>query len=284
MTVDLVNGLVGATIVPERGGRIQQVEDRRTGRRLLDERTPAEPGSTDYLDAMTGGWDLLFPNDEPWRGHPDHGRVWQAPFDVQRSTSTSCELEARLGRPDAIVSRRSSLLAAPRRGVREEIEIVARTDTGPFLVAPHPILACGEGWTIELADGARDVSADSSFPGRFDPDQALDAGGWAIASRVPAAAPPLVEVLYVDGVDSGAVASPDGTARTRVSWDAAQLPHLWICFVTGYYGDESLLLLEPCTSRPFRLDEAIAAGGSIRLTAGESWSGWVELESLDVLP
>jgi hypothetical protein len=278
----LENELVRVTILPERGGRIQQVEDRRTGRRLLDERSPASPGSADYLDAITGGWDLLFPNDEPWRGHPDHGRVWQASFEVRDCTQESCDLEARLEHPDAIVSRRSSLLAPPRCGVREEIEIAARADTGPFLVAPHPILACAEGWTVELPDGASEIAADASYPGRFEPGQALDEGEWTTASRVPAAAPALVEVLYVDGVDSAAVASPDGTAKTRVRWDAANLPHLWICFVTGYFDDESLLLLEPCTSRPFRLDEAIAAGSDISLDGGRAWSGWVELESLDV--
>ena len=62
-----------AEILPSIGARVQQVTDRRAGRDLLFAVAAADPASDDFLTATTGGWDLLFPNDNPWRGHPDHG-------------------------------------------------------------------------------------------------------------------------------------------------------------------------------------------------------------------
>jgi hypothetical protein len=266
-------------IVPEAGGRIQSVVDRRSDRELLYQRNPS-PGD-DFLAATTGGWDVLFPNDEPWRGHPDHGRLWTAAFAVV-SQEAGAELRAVLDDLAVEVTRRTTLLPSPRVGVREEVTISARQDTGPFLVAPHPMLAVEAGWTIDLDDGARNVAADADFPGRFRPGRVLDADAWAEAAVVPPGSPTVVEVVYVDGVGSGEVASPDGSGRTRVGWDSRALPYLWICTIVGLAGHRPFVLLEPSTSRPYRLDEAIAAGTAVSLGAGERWSGWTEVESLDV--
>jgi hypothetical protein len=44
------------------------------------------------------------------------------------------------------------------------------------------------------------------------------------------------------------------------------------------------VLLEPATSRPYRLDEAIGAGRFTSLATGETWQATVEVESLDRVP
>jgi hypothetical protein len=44
-----------------------------------------------------------------------------------------------------------------------------------------------------------------------------------------------------------------------------------------------MVLLEPATSRPYRLDEAIADGQFASLQAGDRWEAEVEMESLDAV-
>ena len=283
MALELATDDLHVEILPGAGGRIQRVRDRRFDRELLYQRpVPLPQGpSDDYLAATTGGWDVLFPNDEPWRGHPDHGRLWTTPMTAVAQRPTAIELRAVLLDPAVDMARRVMLLDPPRVGVREELTILAREDSDPFLVAPHPMLAVEAGWTIQLGSAPRDVAADVDFPGRFQPGQSLGEGEWREASVVPPDSPSVVEVLYVDGVQSGELASPDGSRRTRVSWDAHWLPHLWICTITGLAEHGSFVLLEPCTSRPYRLDEAIRAGTAVSLRAGTRWSAWTEVESLD---
>jgi galactose mutarotase-like enzyme len=281
VALELATQNIRVEVLPEAGGRIQRVLDRRSNRELLYQRSPSPHATDDYLAATTGGWDVLFPNDEPWRGHPDHGRVWAEPFTTVLTWASGIELHAVLGDPPVDVTRRIALLDAPRVGVREEVTILARADTDPFLVAPHPMLAVNPGWLIELGDGRRTIAADANFPGRFSPEQSLGEDEWREASVVPASSPVVVEVLYVDGVESGEIASPETSCRTRVVWDAQALPYLWICTIAGLAGHGTFVILEPCTSRPYRLDDAIAAGTAVSLRAGERWSCWTEVESLD---
>ena len=72
---------------------------------------------------------------------------------------------------------------------------------------------------------------------------------------------------------------PAGEHRVEVRWGDT-LPNLWICTVAGHLGPRATLLIEPCTARPYRLDESIAAGRVASLEAGETWEGWIEVESL----
>jgi hypothetical protein len=278
VSIVLQTEVARAVIFPGTGGRVQHLVDRRSERELLYVR-PAGEGA-DFACATTGGWDLLFPNDEAWRGHPDHGRVWNAAFVVEEAGPTACRLSVSLDAPAARVTRSFSMLEPPRAGLREELLIRAEADLGPCLIAPHPALAANTGWRLQLPPGMTEVSTDRDYPGRFRPEQTLE---WADASTVPGIQPALVEVLYVDGVSEGRVAAPDGRSCTLVRWDARSLPHLWICTLTGVYADgpPAMVLLEPATSRPYRLDEAIGAGRFTSLTAGETWQTTVEVESLD---
>jgi hypothetical protein len=281
MSIVLETDVARAVILPESGGRVQHLVDRRTERELLYVRPAGE--QADFASATTGGWDLLFPNDEAWRGHPDHGRVWNAAFMVEEMDRGACRLSTALDAPAAHVTRSFTMLDPPRAGLREEVRIHAEAELGPCLIAPHPALAADVGWRIELPREVAEVSADRDYPGRFLPGQALGHHESAEALTVPGIQPALVEVLYVEAVSEGRIASPDGSSCTLVRWDARSLPHLWICTLVGIYqdGPPAMVLLEPATSRPYRLDEAIGAGRFTSLTTGETWQTTVEVESLD---
>jgi galactose mutarotase-like enzyme len=280
--VHLQNEGADAEIVPAEGARVQHLRDRRSGRELLLQRTP-EPGPrVDFLAACTGGWDELFPTDSEWGEHPDHGRVWTAAFDVVKADDSSVTLRTTLGSPPAEIERRLTLLESPRRGLRAETTLRAHGATGPFLWAAHPMLAVEEGWRIELPAGGRDFEADRELPGRPAPGP-LDEAQIAETATIPARRDEVCEVIYVDGVASAAVRSPDGARQTGARWDGDFLRHLWLVTITGRFGLDDCLLIEPCTSRPYRLEEAIEQGTAASFGPGEEARWWFELESLDEL-
>jgi hypothetical protein len=66
-----------------------------------------------------------------------------------------------------------------------------------------------------------------------------------------------------------------------LSWSEGFFGNLWVVTITGVLEIDLCLVLEPCTTRPYRLPEAIAAGEACSLRGGEERTWWVELESLD---
>jgi hypothetical protein len=163
--------------------------------------------------------------------------------------------------------------------VRLGLKLRAIADTSPFLWASHPMLAVDKDWRISIdADG---VQADAEMPGRFQPGQALAPAELERALVVPDSDAGWAEVLYVTGTAEAAVLSPDGRFGTRIAWDSSFLRHLWIVTVTGLLDLDLCLLFEPCTTRPYRLEEAIETSAAPSLVSGETREWWVELESLD---
>jgi galactose mutarotase-like enzyme len=276
----LENPRTSVLIVPGEGGRVQSLFDRRSGRELLLQREGALGARVDFLASCRGGWDELFPNDSPWDGHPDHGVVWTAPFHVLEARRTTLLMSCELDSPPVDIERRVSLLGEERCGVAVEMCLSARAATGPFLWAAHPMLAVREGWRVDLPAEAANAEVDSELPGRLAPGP-LDAESVAQAAVVPPREAAVCEVVYVDGVDHADVRSPDGHSRTRVHWDGRFLRHLWIVVITGSFGLDDCLLIEPSTSRPYRLEEAIGAGSAFALERGEQVRWWVTVESLD---
>ncbi len=280
--IELTSSVSSAVVLPEEGARIQHLVDRGSGRELLLQRIPAEGPRSDFLESCAGGWDELFPNDSAWRDYPDHGLLWTTSFEVRNASETTLELAATIPDPAVEITKRVSLLDAPRRGVRTEITVTATAATGPFLWAAHPMLGVAQGWRIELPSEAAHFEADSDLPGRLGVGRPLRRQEWESVSSIPPVISGVGELVYVDGVSEASVRSPDGRACTRVRWDASFLQHLWLVVITGAYGLDDCLIIEPCTTRPYRLDEAISADTTVGLAAGSTLSWWVEVESLDL--
>lgn len=277
--VTLVTDDVRVEIVPGEGGRVQHLVDLSSGRELLYQRTPPPGRRTDFLSGCPGGWDDLFPNDTPWNEHPDHGCLWSTPFQVLAHTRDEVTLDTRLEHPAVDVRRRYLLLPLPRHGLRIETTLRAVQDTGPFLWASHPMLAVGEGWRIDLPPAT--MVPDAEMRGRFASVTPLDGGDRERALVLPPPAQGWSEVLYVSGVAQASVRSSDGAYSTRLTWDAGFLRHLWLVTVSGEMDLDLCFLFEPCTSRPYRLDDAIAAGEAASLPTGAERTWWTELESMD---
>lgn len=281
--IDLSSPHCSAVVIPEEGGRIQHLRDHASGRELLLQRIPVAGPRIDFLESCAGGWDELFPNDSAWGDYPDHGHVWTQPFQVDGVSEKALQMTAEIPSPAVRIGRRISLLEAPRRGVRSEVTLSAAAATGPFLWAAHPMLGVAEGWSIELPEQATNLEVDHELPGRLGRGRRLDRSEWETIRRIPPVSSAVGEVVYVDGVGEATVRSVDGRSATRVSWDTSFYRHLWLVVITGAYGLDDCLLIEPCTTRPYRLEDAIPAGSTRSLEAGQELNWWVEIESLDLV-
>jgi galactose mutarotase-like enzyme len=270
------NDSVRAEIVPEEGGRARSVVDRAQDRELLYARVGARWDPGDYVVTLAGGWDQMFPNDDPWRGHPAHGDLWSAPTEVASVSETEVVLRCELDCPRVSVSHRYSLLPPTRRGLGLETEVQAHEAVPVSLWATHPMLRVQPGWRID--PGTEAVEADRIEAGRVSPG-ALDGPAQELALTVPAPSLGRQEVLYAPAAGSARVVSADGSVGTVVEWDAAFFPWLWVVTLTGIEGVDLAVVLEPCTSRPYRLDEAAADGTALELTSGRTYRFWSSVEA-----
>jgi hypothetical protein len=267
---------VRAEILPAQGGRVRSLRDRIQERELLYVRPDAAWEPDDYLATLAGGWDQMFPNDDPWRGLPTHGVLWSADFGSDLVADDEVVLRCELDRPAATVSHRYRLLAPPRRGLRLETVVEPREALAECLWATHPMLAVAPGWRIDA--GKCVLEADRVDPGRAAPG-ALDDDARARVLVLPTASQGWQEVLYAPATGEATVTSADRAQRTIVRWDAAFFRWLWIVTLSGFEGVDLALVLEPCTSRPYRLDEAVAEGTAQALVRGQTYRFWSSVEA-----
>jgi galactose mutarotase-like enzyme len=278
-TLKLAGAGARAEIAPERGARVQHLVDAETGRELLWQSAAAEEWPrADFMSSVSGGWDNIFPNDHPWNGYPDHGLVWSSGFEVLSSSDSEVTLRASLSAPDVEITQRYVLLPGPRRGLRQTTTLAARSDTGPFFWASHPMLAVAPGWKIELP--ATEIRTDPEYSGRLPKGTTLQPGKQDEALTVEPHES-CFELRFASGIDEATVRSPDGSFATRLGWDSTFLEHVWIVTISNFPPVDLALQLETSSSHTFALGDAIEAGTAVSLAGGSERSFWVEIESLD---
>jgi galactose mutarotase-like enzyme len=250
-----------------------------SGREVLWQASQPEPWPRDdFMAAPAGGWDNIFPNDAPWGDYPDHGLVWSRTFDVTRSSDTEVTLQLALAAPDVEIEFRYTLLGNGRRGLRQETTLKARADTGPFLWASHPMLSVHRGWRIELPP--TEIRTHPEYSGRLPKGATLAKGGQHEALLVEPHESSF-ELRFAEGIGEATVGSPDDHSRTRVTWDASFLGHLWLVTISGFGSIDLELQVEPSSAHIFDLAEAVEGGTATSLSSGEERTFWVEIESLD---
>ena len=267
-----------AEIVPAQGARVRSLQDRRSGRELLYRRADDRWEPDHYLPTLAGGWDQMFPNDDAWLDWPVHGTLWSAGFTASATSSAAVTLCCSLESPQVDVEHHYELLPGPRAGVRLTTTVHARAPVGPFLWATHPMLAVAPGWRIAVGDAT--LEADRLDPGRARPGPVSAAGREAVLS-LPTRSQGWQEVIYAQATGEASVESANARSRTRVRWDSSFFRDLWIVTLSGFESVDLALVLEPCTTKPYRLDEAISAGRAESMAAGEQRTFWSEVESLD---
>ncbi len=274
-TIEVDNGALSFQLFPELGAKIFSVLHTRTDKELLWRNpglSPSEsPNSGSFDDCWTGGWDELFPNDEPARvgerSFPDHGELWSAKWECQIDSDWTVYLRTECPTSQTLVEKWiTAPLGEERIRFRHRFTNLSDNEL-LYLWKIHPALAVSPGDSI-LIPAAR-IALETEFLGSL--------AGAPLESRTPVlelpdrtvdlrVVPPSVsrEVHFFYGLDlvDGWCASYDPARRLAVAlaFPKELFTSCWLFASYGGWRDHYVAVLEPCTAHPFRLEDAVAKG------------------------
>lgn len=285
----LTNQALEITVRPERGGRIDQIHDRRNGRDWLwhppgyDAARDPVPHYGDSFDALwSGGMEEMFPNDGAvridGRDLPDHGEWWSAQWQVEECAEQLIRLRYACVSVPVVVEKRIVLdPVSARLSIRWRLHNTSIAVV-PFMLKLHPALRLEAGDEVLMPDC--DIEpVDPGFsrlvgqPGLTRWPLARDADGAAVRlDRIPGTDSGLREFVYASGLAAGWCgwrhAGSGATLQLRFAQD--DFPVVWLFYSCGGFNGHQVAMLEPCTSKPWDLREAIRVGTAARLEAGET--------------
>jgi hypothetical protein len=296
--IALDNEALRITVLPELGAKVHELVDKVTGRELFwhNPRTPPRraPYGAHFDDWWSGGWDEIFPTGDRALLHdellPYMGEMWSVPW-----TAT---VEADVAAGEAAVTTIGHATMAPARmerrlSIRGD-EPVVRADYRivnldvrplPFIWGIHPVFAVGPGHRIDHPGRTMlvGVSSDPSMGavGRtYDwprlPDPSAR-GGWRDARVVRPRTDAVFGGHWAADLPDGWLALTDTDARRGVAivFPTDVFRHAWLWQVYGGWRGHHHVALEPWTSHPMQLEEAVAAGRARSLEPGEELTAQV---------
>jgi hypothetical protein len=284
----LENSRVRASVIPSLGGRMWELHDLVRGRQWIwhreDVQLAASQSGSSYDDAWAGGWEELFPNDAPadfeGRTLPDHGEWWSTAWRVAEVIE-GAEAIVRLAADTQI--RKTSCVKEFRLGADSDTIHVSyriesrETEAFHFLFKQHFPVALSPSCEIVLPGGTVTV-VDPSFgtmlpgTGPFAWPLAQGVDGCDVDLRVvPPRSMEEREFVYVSELPESWCGVDDVMhgASIRMQYDQRAMPFLWLFLTYGGWRDCYTAVLEPCTNMPKDLAEAVHAGQSARLDAGD---------------
>ncbi len=298
-TVVLENRRLRAVMLPGLGGKIISLVDKAADVELLwrNERVPVRPVpfGSGYDDVFLGGWDELFPNDEPevlaGEAMPDHGELWSLPWTitdlVEGADEVAVELTVRGPISATSVTKRLALGSGPDLRTDYRVTNEGRRDL-PFLWKSHIAVRLQRDTTVALA--ARDVLVHEFGVPRVRPTGGSFTWPTAVVDgvehdfrRLPDTADGgICEFLIVTSLEEGrcGVEHPRAGTGLTLEWDAADLPSCWtFASYGGGWRGLDVLVLEPCTGYPLSVLDGVADGTHQVLPSGatKAWSltAWV---------
>ena len=306
--LDIANGLIAVTVVPELGGKFASLRDLRSGREWLWT-SPVLPYARVAHDADDpnhyvrhgdfGGWDECFPSVSacayplaPWRGEPvqDHGELWSAEWRAEVTRREDGRVVADLaadgvGFPYTV---RRALAVTPDSATLRLDYAVENTGGDPFsyIWSAHPLLRLERGMRVELpqgtvvhVNGATGVEDD---PAAGDYPWPLRAGGLDLTELPPPDAGVSCK-LWSRPLAEGWVRLSAPGGELSLAFDPALLPQvgLWVN-AGGWSGTGSApynnLGLEPCIGAQDSLADAVERHNLYRtLAPGEEHRWWLEM-------
>lgn len=290
--VVLSNEQVRMVVLPELGGKIYSFEHRPTSREWMWQNARIAPSrvpfGSNFDNNWSGGADVLYPTCIParWAGEeiPDSGEWWSIPWQAATASDDSgvtLTLTAG-GRVLPTVATRTFRLEADRPEVTLGFETVNVGNAPvPFLLGFHPALAVKAGSSIDLAPGSVEIEH-ASGPALGAPGLTYRwphlVGGDGLERDMREVLPPRANVFagHYFTPDAGdvwwALRDPDGGPGLALVAPGADFVGLWMWIVYGGWRGYHHLALEPWTSFPISLDEAVRKQTARWLEPGERFA------------
>lgn len=274
----LENRHLRVVILPELGGKIWSILAKAQDREMLwhNPRVPprAAPYGAAYDNWFCGGWDELFPNDTPvvidGEPYPDHGEIWALAAEWEVVERSPDAVSIRLIHQGVAIPTTFAKTVTLRDGetkLRVEYEITNHGDR-PLDVhwKLHPALPVTPGARLHLP--VRRAIIDPDFAAGFLerefawPHAEIASGAKLDMRELPAPDAGSTHFYYALELSAGwcGVTYPDERIGFGLEFDPEILPTVWIFGSYGGWRDLAVVILEPCTGYPVRLDEAIAQG------------------------
>lgn len=283
--ITMDNGFLRLSILPEAGAKIESIIHLPTGTELLWKNPaivagPVPPGSS-YDDTWSGGWDELFPNDEPAtvgeNSYPDHGELWTCAWAyrieedaVVLSTTTpvtGCEVEKRIGMADG----------QPKVKFHHRLANPGQKPV-PYLWKLHPALHVEPGDRLSIPSDrfVLEPSVEGTLQGAVPvpgTSQVRLSGQTINLLEVPPAECRHLYFFYGIDLREGwcALYRPGSKLAVGLAFPVDVFPTCWMFASYGGWRDFFVAVLEPCTGYPLRLEDIAAAGRERVLPPGASY-------------
>jgi hypothetical protein len=283
------NAALRVTILPELGGHVFELIDKRADRDLLwhNPRTfpRRAPFGVPFDDWWSGGWDEIFPTGDvaAVRGEtlPYMGELWSVPWTCTPHATAGEAAVALAGFGTITPARMEKRLSL--RGDEPVLRVSYRLtnlDHRPldFLWGIHPALAVAEGYRIDVP-ATRMLVGSSSGPALGATGDAYEwpwiplaaaPGGRRDARLVPGPNALVFGGHWATDLREGWLALTDPSARRglALAFPREVFPVAWLWQVYGGWRGHHHLALEPWTGHPMQLADALAAGRARTLAPG----------------
>lgn len=284
----LENDVLRLVLLPEAGGKIWQITYKPLHADLLWNKPGAEPErqlpDACYDDVWCGGWDELFPNDEPaqWDGVdlPDHGELWTGAWEAETFENDSpLGVALRFETPRTRFLAEKTILLMPGAAAFEvRYKLTNRSARAlPFLWKLHPAFVVSSRHRIDFPPMR--VVREKAFEGTL--SGAPAEFFWPFASsatealdlrKVPDAASGALHFFYGTELMDGwcGITDRSNQLAAALRFDPEVFSSCWLFASHGGWNDLNVAVLEPATGYPFNHRAMIESGRAHTLAPGES--------------
>jgi len=284
--VVLENGMLRVAVLPELGGRVWSLVYKPLDRELLwhnPEIPPRKaPFDAVFDDVWCGGWEEMFPTPAPGvingQSYPDHGEVWSLAWEATTESNEDAASVRLACRAPISGIRMEKKITLQANEPRLEVSYLLRNPTGsnfPFTLALHPALAVSPNCRVDFPPMLVDL--DASYLGTlagvespFEWPYVTRGSGKVDLRIVPPVSSGEVYFLYGHRFQEGWCAITDTT--NRLTYGLVFSPEVfracWLFATYGGWRDYYVAILEPSTSYPQQIEQAIQQGTAPSLPAG----------------
>jgi galactose mutarotase-like enzyme len=287
-SIEMENEFLRLVVLPEAGAKIWQMHYKPRAADLLWNNPSLPPARqalyASYDDTWSGGWDDLFPSDEPGQvlGYsvPDHGELWTGQWETgQVKAGGTPGLHLRYSTPVSQFLVEKTLALRPGSAVLEVTYRLTNRGKGefPFLFKLHPAFAVSGHHRIDFPPMM--VRREPEFPGTLGdaplvfpwPDASM--GEQTLDLRqVPDERSGALHFFYGTELAAGwcGVTNQATGLAAGLRFDPEVFASCWLFATHGGWRDLNVAVLEPATGYPFNMQAMIDGGQARWLPPGET--------------